>query len=379
MTPDLVVVGGGIIGLSAAWRCAKRGLDVVVCDPEPGRHATHASAGMLAPVTEAHYGEEALLRLNLASATRWPSFAAELEDASGLPVGYRPCGSVAVAFDADDNRALDDLEAYHRRLGLRSERLGSTATRDLEPMLSPRVRGGLAVEDDHNVDNRLVADALIGLAERGSFELRRVAVQRVLDEGGRVVGVEAEGGERLHAGQVLLAAGCWSNGIDGVPEAARPPVRPVKGQILRVQGPADPPVLSRNVRGLVRGMHLYLVPRASGRIVIGATVEEQGYDTTVTAGAVHDLLRDATELVPALAELELVEALAGLRPGTPDNAPLVGPTPVDGLLVATGHYRNGVLLAPITADAVADAVGGGEPVEEAAAMDPGRFVREAVR
>ena len=376
-SPDLVVIGGGVIGLSAAWRCAQRGLDVVVCDPEPGEHATHASAGMLAPITEAHYGEEDLLRLNLASAARWPGFAADLVEAIGQPVGYRPCGSIAVALDADDNRALDDLDAYHQRLGLASERLGSTATRELEPLLNPRVRGGLAVEGDHSVDNRLLAEALRAVADSGAFDLHTSAVARVAVEGGRATGVETTNGERVDAPLVLLAAGAWSGSINGVPPEARPPVRPVKGQIIRFQGPADPLLLSRHIRGLVKGRHLYLVTRTSGRIVAGATVEEQGYDTTVTAGAVQELLSDAIELVPALAELELVETLAGLRPGTPDNAPIVGRTGIDGLLVATGHFRNGVLLAPITAEAVVGLATDGDLPAEASAMDPARFQERA--
>ena len=229
---------------------------------------------------------------------------------------------------------------------------------------------------DHSVDNRALTASLLALAG-GTFELRSEGVRSVVLDGDRAVGVETESRERILGGQVLLAAGSWSNQIAGS-SRRRPAARSAReGQIVRFDGPADPLLLSRNIRGMVKGSHLYLVSRASGRIVAGATVEEQGFDTTVTVGAVHDLLRDAIELVPAVSELELVETLAGLRPGTPDNAPIVGPTTIDGLLVATGHFRNGVLLAPITADVVAALTTSGEPPAEAAAMAPGRFSPKA--
>jgi glycine oxidase len=377
VSPDVVVVGGGIIGLSSAWRLAQAGLAVTVCDPDPASQATHASAGMLAPVTEAHYGEERLLALNLASARRWPAFAEELEAASGQPVGYRTCGSLLVALDADDTRVLDDLAAFLAELDLDAERLTGAGCREREPALAPRVRGGLRVGGDHQADNRLVAAALLVALERAGGALVRRAVARIDRDGDRVTGVTLDGGERLAAPSVVLAAGCWSASIDGLPPEALPPVRPVKGQILRLQGPVDEPVLAGNVRGLVRGRSLYLVPRASGRIVVGATVEEQGFDTRVTVEGIHHLLHDAAVLVPSLLDLELAEVLAGLRPGTPDNAPVIGPTSIDGLVVATGHHRNGILLTPVTADAVAGLVGVGPAVEEVAGFGLERFVRAA--
>jgi len=373
---DVVIIGGGVIGLSIAWRAARAGLTVTVADDDPAGGASHAAAGMLCPVTEAHYGEESLLALNLASARAWPSFAAELEEASGSGVGYRTEGTLAVAFDDDDLRALDELHRYHVELGLGGERLRARECRSLEPLLSPRLRGGILVAADHQVDTRAVTAALLTAAGKAGVILRRERVAELCVDGGRVTGVRLAGGDVVTAGTTVLAAGCWSGGVPGLPAAATPPVRPVKGQILRLRGPVDPPVLTHNLRGLRQGRSVYLVPRADGRIVVGASMEEKGFDTTVTAGAVRELLEDAGELVPAVAELELVEAIARLRPGTPDNAPLIGPGVFPGLVVATGHYRNGILLAPVTAGAVAELLTTGVLPEVAAPFSPLRFVAE---
>jgi len=376
---DVVVVGAGAIGLASAWRLAQGGLSVTVCDPAPGSQATHASAGMLAPVTEAHYGEDRLLALNLAGAQRWAAFAEELEAEAGRPVGYRTCGSLLVALDADDARVLDDLAAYLDRLGLDAETLSGTQARAAEPALAPGVRRGLRVVGDHQADNRLLADALLAALVGRGVDIVRRSVRRIVVEDGAACGVGLDDGTVLDGDRVLLAAGAWSAGIEGLPADARPPVRPVKGQILRIQGPTDEPVLRGNVRGLVRGRSLYLVPRASGRIVVGATVEEQGFDTSVTVEGIHQLLHDAAVLVPGLLDLELAEIGAGLRPGSPDNEPIIGATTVPGLFVASGHHRNGILLTPVTADAVTGLFGVGPEVPEIAGFGPERFTPAATR
>lgn len=382
--PDVVVVGGGVIGLAVAWRAAEAGLSVTVADPDPAGGASHAAAGMLCPVTEAHYGEEALLALNLASARAWPSFAAELEEVTGAAVGYRAEGTLAVAFDEDDLRALEELRRYHAQLDLSGERLRARECRALEPLLSPRLRGGVLVGSDHQIDTRAVTAALLAAAEGAGATVVREPVAELEVAGGgargdgvgRVCGVRLGSGETVSTETVVLAAGCRSADLPGLPAACRPPVRPVKGQILRLEGPADPPVLTRTLRGLRQGRSVYLVPRAGGRIVVGATTEEKGFDTTVTAGAVRELLEDAVELVPAVAELELVEAIARLRPGTPDNAPLIGPSALPGLVVATGHYRNGFLLAPITAGTVTELLRTGSVPDVLSPFSPLRFVDE---
>lgn len=368
----MVVVGGGVIGLATAWRAAGRGLSVTVLDPEPGRGAAWAAAGMLAPVTEAHYGEEDLIRLNLESARRWPGFAGELGQEGGIDVGYRACGTLAVAGDADDRAVLVDLHRFQRSLGLQAELLPSRECRALEPLLAPSVRGGLLAAGDHQVDNRRLVGALLAAADRRGVELRRTRAAEILVSAGRAVGVVTGDGDDVHAGSVLLAAGCWSGQVAGLPPELASSVRPVKGHIVRLRGPAGPALLSRNVRGLVQGSPLYLVPRADGTIVLGASVEEQGFDTTVRAGPVSELLRRAVELVPALAEVELAETAAGLRPGSADNAPLVGRSSLPGLVAATGHFRNGILLAPLTADAVAAVLTGDEEPAAVAPFSPRR-------
>lgn len=376
---DVVVVGGGLIGLGIGWRTALRSLRVAVFDPSPGGGASHAAAGMLAPVTELHYGEEALLRLNLAAARRYPSFVAEVEAASGMEVGYRETGTLAVALDGDDRAVLDDLHRFQVGLALRVERLSARECRRLEPMLAPGIRGGLLVDGDHSVDNRRLGAALLVAAQRAGVDVSRQRVVELLVTRDRVSGVRLPDGSVVEAGAVVLAAGCWSGGLPGVPAGALPPVRPVKGQILRLQVPAVfRPFLSRSVRGTVQGSGVYLVPRADGEVVVGATVEELGFDTAVTAGGVYELLRDAHALVPGITELPLVETLAALRPGSPDNAPLIGPSALPGLVVATGHYRNGVLLTPVTADAVAELLAEGGLPEVVAPFTPQRFDRVEV-
>ncbi len=354
----------------------QRGCSVLVVDPAPGAAASQAAAGMLAPVTELHYGEEALLRLNVESARRYPAFVAELEDAARASVGYRSEGTLAVAFDADDRAVLADLHAFQAALGLDVETLTGREARRLEPMLDPRVRSALHVRSDHSVDNRRLVRALLFAVQRAGVRLvqQRVDELTIAHEGVR--GVRAAG--TVHeAALVVLAAGSWSGSIGGLPDELLPPIRPVKGQILRLRtSPAGQgTLLTRTVRGFVRGSGVYLVPRADGEIVVGATVEERGFDDTVTAGAVYQLLRDAHELVPAVTELILAEAAASHRPGSPDNAPLIGPGRLPGLILATGHYRNGIMLAPVTADLIADLVTTGSLPDEAAPFSPARFDR----
>ncbi|MFD8549534.1 glycine oxidase ThiO [Streptomyces sp. NPDC059649] len=375
--PDVLVIGGGIIGLVTAWRAAGRGLTVAVADPAPGGGAAYVAAGMLAAVTELHYGEQTLLGLNLASARRYPRFIEELEEAGGQPTGYRRCGTLAVALDADDRAHLRELHALQTRSGLDSQWLTGRECRRLEPMLAPGVRGGLRVDGDHQVDPRRLAHALLGACERAGVVFHRTRAERLTVDAGRATGAQLADGTRLSAGQTVLAAGSYSGRLAGVPEEVRPPVRPVKGQVLRLRLPdmpaGSPAFLSRTVRAVVRGNPLYLVPRESGELVVGATSEELGWDTTVTAGGVYELLRDAHELVPGITELPLVESCAGLRPGSPDNAPLLGPTGLPGLHLATGHFRNGVLLTPVTGDVMAELLATGSLPDEARPFSPARF------
>ncbi|MFE0253142.1 glycine oxidase ThiO [Streptomyces sp. NPDC059010] len=373
-TSDVLVIGGGIIGLVTAWRAAQRGFTTAVVDPEPGGGAAQVAAGMLAAVTELHYGEQTLLGLNLESARRYPDFAAELSDLTGHDLGYRQCGTLAVALDADDRAHLRELHALQRQSGLDSEWLSGRECRRLEPMLAPGVRGGLRVDGDHQIDPRKLAGALVVACERAGVVFHRTWAERLDVAGDRVAGVTTTDGTALGADQVVLAAGSLSGRLPGVPDDVLPPVRPVKGQVLRLTVPKRyAPFLNRTVRAVVRGSQVYLVPRESGELVVGATSEELGWDTTVTAGGVYELLRDAHELVPGITELPLTETRAGLRPGSPDNAPMLGPTELAGLSLATGHYRNGVLLTPVTGDAMAHALATGELPDEARPFTPRRF------
>jgi glycine oxidase len=354
---DLVVVGGGVIGLACAWRAAQRGARVAVVDrSRPPAGATRVAAGMLAPVGELAFGEPELLQLTMAAAEVYPDFVAELEEASGLSTGYRRDGALHVALDRDEAVELRRVHELQRSLGLGAEWLPPRRCREVEPGLTPSFNGGVHAPGEGSVDPRALAGALLAAAEAEGVEvLTETGVETALREGERIVGVRTESGAELRASATVLAAGAWSGQAEWLPEAARPPVRPVKGQILELRARDGAP---SPTRGIVASERVYLVPRPDGRLIVGATVEEQGFDTAVTAGGVHELLREAYRLLPEVAEMELVEATAGLRPATPDNLPRVGESGVDGLLWATGHYRNGILLAPLAASLIVEQLAG---------------------
>jgi glycine oxidase len=382
---DVAVVGGGIIGLAVTWRARQRGLSVAVIERGAigGECASGVAAGMLAPISEVEFGEAGrrVLELGLRSAEMWPSFAGELSQATDLEVGLRQSGTLVVARDEDEARELDRQLELRASLGLSTRRLRPSAARELEPALAPTVRLALEAPEDHSVDPRLVLAALRRACERSGVEIREQAtVARVEVEGvganglgaqlataadhrdisapdgaeGVVTGVVLTTGERVSAGQVVLAAGAWTGEIAGLPAHARVAVRPVKGQILRLRDPAGPGLLER----VVRFEGGYLVPRGDGRYVLGATVEERGFEKCPTVGGVYELLRDARELVPGVLELQIEELSVGFRPSTPDNTPVIGAGAVEGLVWATGHHRNGILLAPLTAELVAEALVG---------------------
>ena len=347
---DLVVVGGGIVGLSCAWRGAQSGAEVLCVErDEIGAGASGVAAGMLAPVTEADFGEEELLRLNLESRELWPGFAAELEERTGMPTGFADAGALVVAVDRDDAEELRRLHEFQRGLGLDSEWLPPRAARAVEPGLSPRIAGAIAAPQDGQVDPAAVVAALArAFTDAGGELIERTAVEGPVTQGGVRVG-----GAKVTARAVLVAAGAWTG------ELAPAAVRPVKGQSLelRVRDGAEPPAAR-----LIRTPRCYVVTRADRRVTIGATMEEQGFDTAVTADGVFRLLEAAYEVLPDVAELELVRARAGLRPVTSDNRPLIGRTESGGVLLATGHGRNGVLLAPLTANRITAALREGAEV-----------------
>jgi glycine oxidase len=368
---DVVIVGAGVIGLATAWRLTDRGLSVALVDPTPGTGASWTAAGMLAPVTELHYGEAPLLALNLESARRYAAFAAELADRTGFDVGYRPCGTVTAAWDSADLADVRALANFAAALGEPGEMLTGRELRALVPGIAPGLPGGFYASGDHQVDNRRLVEALLA-ATSAVVTYRRRAVE-LLRADDRATGVLLEDGTLLHAPYVVLAAGAWSGALAGLPADLLPPIRPVKGQTLRLRaGRGSVPDLT--VRAAVRGTPVYVVPRAGGEVVVGASSEEAGFDVMPRAGAMYELLRDAQSVLPGLSEAEFVDVSTGLRPGTPDNAPLLGPTRMPGLIAATGHYRNGILLTPITADVIASVIVDGVMPSVAAPFTPDRFV-----
>jgi glycine oxidase len=351
---DAVIVGGGVIGLTSAWRLAQAGATVAVLEraAQPPAGATRVAAGMLAPVGELTFGEPELLELTLVAAELYPGFVAELEQASGVATGYSVRGALHVALDRDEAEQLRRVHDLQRSMGLEAEWLPPRACRELEPGLTPSLSGGVVAPGEGSVDPRALSAALLAALEREGVEVRTgTEVSEALLEGERIVGVRSAAGEELRAAHVVLACGAWSGRAEWLPERARPPVRPVKGQVLELRWPGGG---EAPIERIVASERVYLVPRAGGRLVAGATVEERGFETAVTAGGIHELLREAYRLLPDVAEMELVEAMAGLRPGTPDNLPAVGPGELEGLILATGHFRNGILLAPLAAARVVE-------------------------
>ena len=378
---DAVFVGGGVIGLASAWRAAQRGARVCVLErAEPPAGATNVAAGMLAPVGELTFGERELLELALLSGARWPDFAAEVEAAGGEATGFAQCGALHVALDRDEAGDLRRKHDLQRELGLEAEWLTPTAARQLEPGLVPNFAGGVLAASEASVDPRALALALAAALREAGGELRTgTEVVDGLWDGERLVGVrtapvaETRPSDDLlqtvRADAVVLCNGAWSGQTAWLPDAARPPVRPVKGETVELRSrEGDPAPASR----IVASERVYLVPRPDGRLIVGATQEERGFDTVVTAGGVHELLREAYRVLPDVAEMEFAGTIAGLRPGTPDNLPLVGRGAVEGLVLATGHFRNGILLAPLSADAVAATLAGDALPDVMAFADPMR-------
>ncbi len=379
---DAVVVGAGLIGLSIAFELDRRGVSVAVLEASGriGRGASWVAAGMLAPVGELEFGEPELLEINLASAGMYPDFVAAVESESGMEVDYSRRGGLHVALDRDEAEALRRVLELQLRLGLESEWLGPAAARRLEPGLSPELNGAIMAEGDGMVDPRALTRALETALERREVTVLTSSEVKSLDlDDGCATGVRLADGSLIAARHVVAAGGAETGRAGWLPEADRPPVRPVKGQVVELRGDPDDPVCER----MLASERSYIVPRSDGRLVVGATVEEMGFDTSVTAGGIHELLRESYRVLPDIAELGFVGATAGLRPGTPDNLPVVGPAGTPGLLLATGHYRNGILQAPVTAAAVAALIASGAgPGDRAhgpmAAASPARFAEARV-
>jgi glycine oxidase len=374
--PRVAVIGAGVSGLGIAWRLAEAGCPVTVFERgAAGRGASWAAAGMLAAGLEAEPGEERLLALNLEGQRLWPAFRDQLEAASGIGVGYREEGTLAVALTRDDVERLRFAFEFQRDCGIQLEWRSGVDARRLEPHLRPGLAAAVLSPNDHQVDSRRLVLALKRALLAAGGVLREHAEVRALDvEGGRAGGVII-GDERCVADVVVLAGGAWSAGLEGLPAAARPPVRPVKGQMLALRMEPEQPLL----RHVLWGPKGYLVPKADGRLIVGGTVEERGFDPDLTAGGVLALLDAAWRALPSIEELPIDELWTGFRPTSRDDAPILGPTPVEGLFVATGHHRNGTLLTPLTALAVSDAILSGRVPEAIREFTIDRFTVPAGR
>ena len=348
--PSVAIIGAGVIGLAIAWRLAARGVAVRIFDRgAAGAAASHAAAGMLAACAEAEPGEEALVALGRESQARWPAFAAELLAASGIDVELRPEGTLLLALTADDQARLTHLLVFQQKLGLPLQWISAADTRRREPHLAGKLAGAVFSPEDTQVDNRkLVAALRVAAQAAGASVSEHQPVRAISSRGGRVDGIILGDGTKVPADVVVLAAGAWTRSIEGVDPKLRPPVRPIKGQMLALRMNPAAPLLSH----VVWAPGAYLVPRRDGRLLVGATVEEKGYDTSLTAGGILTLLEAAWRAVPAIEELAIDEMWVGHRPGSRDDAPILGAGPIDGLIYASGHHRNGILLAPITADAI---------------------------
>jgi glycine oxidase len=372
---DVVIVGAGVIGLACAWRAAQAGMTVRVIErSEPGSGASGVAAGMLAPVGEATWGEEELLDAALASHGMWDEFADELAESGRAETSLLKSGALHVALDADEAGELRRRFDLMSSLGLEAEWLTGRECRSLEPGLGPSVFAGVQAPHESGVDPVAIVSALRRACGSEGVEIvTGMPVSGALLDGDAIRGVVTEDGAAHPADSTILAAGAWSGSVPWLPASALPRVRPVKGQILTLRGSASDQVAAR----IVVSERVYLVPRSDGRLIAGATVEEMGFDTRVTAGGVFELLREAYRALPDTGELELERVVAGLRPGTPDNAPIVGAGGLEGLIVATGHFRNGILLAPLTAAGIVALLRGEAPPPELRVADPARFEKVA--
>ena len=374
----IILIGGGVIGLGIGWQLVKAGVTVTIYERgQAGRGASWAAGGMLGPIAEAHIDELDLLKLSNESLARYPEWVNELETETKMQIGYRAEGTLIIGIKPDDSYQLQHAYDLYQDLGLNVEWLTGDEAREIEGALSPYVTSAIRCQTDHQVDNRLMVQALQHAYQgRGGVLHQNIGVERIVIKNDTVTGIETQVGFES-ADVCILAAGCWSGHIKGLPNTLIPPVRPVKGQMLALQMQGG--VMLSNVIRTVKArypMPVYLVPRGDGRLVIGATTEELGFDTDLIVGGIYELLHGAFEAVPGIYQLPLIETWTGLRPGSSDNAPILGKTPVKNLIYATGHYRNGILLTPITAYEVSKLVLTGETSDTIAPFHLDRFSKE---
>jgi glycine oxidase len=362
---DAVVAGGGVIGAAIALELAGAGLKVGVFDTQqPGREASWASAGMISPVPESA-AMAPLLPISLASVQRYPEFIARVEELSGRKVGYRKEGALDVFLDDEKQNQITQIVEEHRSAGLRAEALSAQQACDLEPALTAEIRAAVLRPDEASLDNRLFTEATLEAARRKGVEIFAGNGAKALLTDGRVCkGLQLQTGN-VEARWTIIAAGCFSAGIEGAANYA--PLTPAKGQMVALRCEAV------QLRRDLWNEHTYLVPRTDGRIIAGATIEYEGFDRSVTAAGMNKILTGAISLVPGLQKARIEETWAGLRPDTPDHLPILGPTDQKGLLIATGHFRSGILLTPITAHLIREWITTEKVSVDWAAFNPMRF------
>ena len=369
MDRDVLIVGGGTIGLGIGFELVRRGTPVTIFERDKaGRGTSYQAAGMLAPDAEIEFEEQTLYDANRESLRRWPDFVDRVEAASGQSVDYRDEGTLIVADDRDAAEALERLYTFQREQGLDVEWLTGEEAKEIEPFVAPRLSAAVYAPSDHQVDNRRLIDALRTAFEAEGGTLHEDTPIDAVVPDAEAPSVRTTNGEQVVGGRIVVAAGVWSRELDGLTPDATPPVRPVKGQMIQMRRkrPFD-------LQHVVRGPEAYLAPKSDGRIVMGATSEERGFDTTVTAGGLYDLLEGGWEVVPGIRDLPVDETWAGLRPATRDHAPLLGETTASGVVMATGHYRHGILLTPITAEEIARLIRTGETSDWLQPFSPRRF------
>ncbi len=371
-TYDVAIIGGGIIGVTIALELAREKLTVVVLDrQQPGREASWAAAGMLSPAPDSPR-DVPLVPLSRRSLQLYPEFVATTEDESGKPTGYARSGALEIFCGANGEADRDATVAEHRRLGLSVEPMALETARQWEPSIGPSAAAASWLPDEGTVEPRLLMDAVLGAAQHRGVEIRSdCEVTGLLRAGRRCLGLVARG-EDIMVGAVVMAAGCYSAQIlESSNLASCAPTRPVRGQMLGLRSD------SVSLRHVVRSHRAYLVPRGDGRIVAGSTLEEVGFKKQVTPAGISRVLEGALELCPVLAEAEVLETWSGLRPGTPDDLPIIGPTEIEGLLIATGHYRNGILLAPVTARLIRNCLTRQHTDSDSQPFSPLRFAQQA--
>ncbi len=366
----VAIIGGGIIGLGIGWQLTRRGAAVSLFEKNTaGKGASWSAAGMLAPLSEVGFEEEDFLRIGRESLLLFPRFLDELREDTNIEIALDTRGTLIIGLDRDDTERLRRLFDFREHLGLPVKWLSGTGAREIEPLLSPRTSSAIWIPDDHQVDNRALVEALkTGFQKNGGVLHENHPVLGVSVEGDCTTGILSATGE-FHADTVVIAAGCWSKQIEGIPKEWLPPVRPVKGQIITLR--SDETYALSHV---VRAPDAYLLPKGDGRVLLGASEEEMGFDTSITAGPIYRLLERGWEAVPSIYELKIEEIDAGLRPGSRDHDPIVGETPIKGLYYATGHYRHGILLAPITAYELSNMILENTSSELFKPFNPGRFM-----